>query len=766
MKIFRNKQHPHRLSTLASLTVGVALLVSMPAFAQRTTGPGTSSGATSDTNSNTRGGPVDLLATITASGTDNSSANANAAAAPVIGSIDEAIEAISDDSGSDADTTGDAVAPASATLTVNDSPSTPSTQAVTETASDTVSETASGTASDSVAGDDGTATATVSLTRGTVVTSFGVADIGLEPSGEDAASLTTTIWRGTPVDRAILLLDSDKVVGPSPALSMLAQRIVAHRAVPPVGAADNADTLVTARLDWLASAGRSEALEDLVDQLPNDAPWLEWKQWLVETQLMSRRDDEACRNVMYQVSRTFDPFWHKAKVICNAARGDVAGAQFAADILKAMGVDDAAFSALVTTLLSGTAPGDFDPALLEPLHIVLMDAAHTAIDTDGLAALSEGSVQTAVGLRYLDPEARLVSTWRALDRGLITHEKAAKLWRSAKITPDGLELALTRHRSQPSALTRALGWRALDADKSPRRLAFVAAMMDADIASGAGQMMAPLYAELAREALEFEGAAEALAADEALAGKLGMLVSIAGPAALPDALATPDVRAWGGLLGLAAGTRTADIAPFDTLQMWHLLPLVEQAAASGASDGVSRDWIALAMPNRSSPASYLSISPLMLRALEQAAGSGSVAETVLLAHRIVGTVGLAEMHPSDAARIVAALSAADQQDTARALAAEVASAHLMAAMQSVEITLPPRAEPVATPGDSPIDGDTPVTDTPVTGTPVTGSAVTDTTVTGSIADTDDVAASDAPDAEAGTETDTDTGLQQDANADN
>ena len=114
------------------------------------------------------------------------------------------------------------------------------------------------------------------------------------------------------------------------------------------------------------------------------------------------------------------------------------------------------------------------------------------------------------------------------------------------------------------------------------------------------------------------------------------------------------------------------------------------------------------------------------------------------------------MHPSDAARIVAALSAADQQDTARALAAEVASAHLMAAMQSVEITLPPRAEPVATPGDNPIDGDT----------PVTGSAVTDTTVTGSIADTDDVAASDAPDAEAGTETDTDTGLQQDANADN
>jgi len=766
MKISRNKLYPHGVARLTGLTMGLVMLACAPAGAQRVTEAGINAG------------PVDLLATIApADNADNSSLST-----PTVGSIDDAIKSVLDES-APAEGAGNAAAapaPATATLTTTETGATPSTLTTTQPATQPVPQPASQGVTETLAeaapADEGTASASVSLTRGTVVTSFGVANIGLEPSGDDAAGLTTTIWRGTPVDRAILLLDSKAAVGASPALSTLAQRIVAHRAVPPVGADANAGPLVAARLAWLASAGRSEALEDLVGQLPDEEPWLQWKQWLVETQLMSRRDDEACRTVMYQVSRTFEPFWHKAKVICSAAMGDTAGAQFAADILKAMGVDDAAFSALVSTLLDGTDAGEFDPALLEPLHIVLMDAAHTAIDTDGLSALAEGSVQTAVGLRYLDPEARLVSTWRALDRGLIAHEKAGKLWRSAKITPDDIDLALARHRSQPSALTRALGWRALDAERSSRRLAFVAAMMDADIASGAGLMMAPLYAELAREALAFDGAAEVLATDPALAAKLGMLVSIGGSGDLPDMLSTPEVRAWKDLLGLAAGAEAADIAPLDLLQMWHLLPLVEQASLTGTGAGTDRDWIGLAMPADAAPVSYLSVSPLMLRALRQAAESGSVAETVLLAHRIVGNLDLAEMHPADAAGIVAALMAVGQQDTARALSVEVAAAHLMAAMRSVEIALPPRLDlaAAATGAEENTEENTgEKTEENIgdnTGEDITAGDATDT---GNAVEATDAANSDdaanADDANSGTDagsaTQAATGAQQDANAD-
>ena len=264
---------------------------------------------------------------------------------------------------------------------------------------------------------DGNAASTGASLQKSSAPVFGIANIGVETE----TGLSATIWRNTTADRAARLLDGDAVLGSSPALSSLAHDVVAQRAVPARRRGGQRRCAGHRGLDWMAASGRSQTLETLVGQLP-DEPWLEWKQWLVETQLMARRDDEACRTVMYQVSRTFEPFWHKAKVICSAAMGDAAGAQFAADILSAMGVDDAVFSALVAKLLNDTDPGPIDPSLLKPLHIVLMDAAHD-IDATSLGALADASVQTAVGLRYLDADARRPP--EALDRGLVDHRRAA-----------------------------------------------------------------------------------------------------------------------------------------------------------------------------------------------------------------------------------------------------------------------------------------------------------------------------------------------------
>ena len=322
---------------------------------------------------------------------------------------------------------------------------------------------------------------------------FRAGDIGIEAEIGVDDGLTATMWRGTASDMAILLLDTDAIIGSSPSLSNLANRVVARRAVRPEGTAALDRSLLASRLEWLSSAGRSDELAVMIDQLPNDSPWLEWKQWLVTTQLMMRRDDDACRNVMYQVGglssrsgtrqRSFAP---PPRAMLRARVSRLTSCLRPGSMIPSSPVLSASSLAM--------ASGPIDPALIEPLHIVLMDAAHHDIDVDGLAALPDGSIQTAVELRYLDPEARLVSTWKALSHGLIDHEKAAKLWRSAKIEPDAARLALARHQSQPSALTRALVWRALDAEKTADRLPLLAAAMDADIADGAGLMMAPLYA--------------------------------------------------------------------------------------------------------------------------------------------------------------------------------------------------------------------------------------------------------------------------------
>ena len=686
----------------AGAGIGLMALLALPAAAQQY--PSTAPGSNSDPQQQ---GPVDLLATIQ----DNTSAAASGEGSdditfsldnsatlqgltpviPTINSIDEAVEAVTElpvqmvpatsqptsavslipQSDNETASAADAAVTAADNADVN-----VGENATAVTLPATLS--AAGLAS-TAAGDDALAdNSTVEASGGSVVSlqkraapRFGVAAIGVE----SRSGLNATIWRNTSADRAAMLLDSEMAMGASPSLSALAHDVVAQRAVPPVGGEAMADDLVAARLEWLAAAGRSQTLENIVNQLPNDPPWLGWKQWLVETQLMSRRDEDACRTVMYQVSRTFEPFWHKAKVICSAATGDVAGAQFAADILTAMGVDDPVFTALVAQLLTDRDPGPIDPSLLEPLHVVLMDAAHAAIDVDGLAALSNGSVETAVGLRYLDADARLVSTWRALDRGLVDHGKAAKLWRSAKSEPDVAALALARHQSQPSPLTRALVWRALDNDKTVLRLPMITQALDADIASGAGLMMAPLYAELSREGLGFDGASQALAADPVLAARMAMLMGVGDADALPAPLDNDISQAVRGLLLMAAGGE-ADMASLAALDLWHLLPLV-----AGQGETVAdTSWLDLAMPEMA-PASFLSLSPPMLRALEQAAAEDRVAEAVLLAHRMVGTLDLSTIHPSDVARIATVLNQIGQSAVAAAFAGEVATAHILAAMR-------------------------------------------------------------------------------------
>ena len=681
MTNFPDKSRSGRWSRHAGAIAGLALLVSAPAVAQQYSADAADQA------------PVDLLATIQ----DNRSSNtdditygaADNASSGSITSIDDAVNSVTQLPVLEVPATSEPTQSTTLIETADDN-TTGDTAADSDGSSAAGADIATAPASQGVTGDAGLAESSQSGSQAGAGASlqkssapvFGIANIGVETE----AGLNVTIWRDTMADRVARLLDNDEVLGSSPALSALAHDVVAHRAVPPAGAAENADALVAARLDWMAASGRSQMLESLVGQLPDEEPWLGWKQWLVETQLMARRDDEACRTVMYQVSRTFEPFWHKAKVICSAAMGDAAGARFAADILSAMGVDDAVFSALVANLLDGTDPGPIDPSLLEPLHIVLMDAAHSDIDAAALGALSDASAQTAVGLRYLDADARLVSTWRALDRGLVDHGKAAKLWRSAKFTADQVQLAAARHQSQPSALTRALVWRALDREQSIARLPMISAAMDADIASGAGLMMAPLYAELVRQSLGLEGAADALAADPALAARMALLLGVGDTVDLPPQLDTDTARAARDLLAMVGGG-AADVAPLDRFGLWHLLPLIELDTPMDAVMNAGDDWLELASPDVVAPVSFLSVSPVMLRAMEQAAGDGRVAETVLLAHRVVGALDLAAMHPADAARVARALDKVGQPATARAFAGDVVKAHLLVVMRnSGEVT--------------------------------------------------------------------------------
>ncbi|MEC8516919.1 MAG: hypothetical protein VXY86_10310, partial [Pseudomonadota bacterium] len=201
-----------KASRLAALLLSSSMIVTAPAMAQESgTAPS--------------GGQIDLLATVQ----DNASMGATSG----ISSIDEAVATVSDsvevEEAAPAQLAGDAVA------------SEPEDNATAPTAAPAASLSVS------------SSTAVVNLDAGNAP-AFRAGDIGIEAEIGIDDGLTATMWRGTASDMAILLLDTDAIIGSSPSLSKLASRVVSRRAVRPEGTPALDRTLLASRLDWLSSA--------------------------------------------------------------------------------------------------------------------------------------------------------------------------------------------------------------------------------------------------------------------------------------------------------------------------------------------------------------------------------------------------------------------------------------------------------------------------------------------------------------------------------
>ena len=530
-------------------------------------------------------------------------------------------------------------------------------------------------AADNSLADTSAAYAQVNLGR-RKISEVGLAAIGVGDGDANDRGLDSMIWRGTSASDAVFLLEKAAVVSHSQALTNLSYRVVAKQSVPPSGANLVAGELVAARLAWLARAGRSHDLAVLANQLPDSPRWASWKRWLVEHELMMRNDAVACGIVDAQVAATMEPFWHKANVICHAVKGNVAGARFAADILAANGVEDPVFFALTNEMLTGVPAENIDPNTLDTMHIVLMDVVNRSIPLESLAVLPSQMAQSVVQLKFLGADARMVSTFDGLSRGLIDHNQVSKLWRNAGPVDGDPQLALAQLDGEATALTTAMAWRAIDADTSPQRLARIAAAMRAEIADGNGALMLPLYAELiADEISDANAAADMRFNEDGVAPKISMLLAIAKPddITLIEGFTDNDdaLRAANLMKMIDRGELQAGVVR--ELDMWPLVPVL-QAAGAVMPD---QDWLVLAKDAALTLRPFISLSPIVLAAVTHAADNRRVAETILLTNWLLQTGPLETINPEDLAKLVTALRNIGQEDVAKALSKEILRAHLL-----------------------------------------------------------------------------------------
>ena len=107
--------------------------------------------------------------------------------------------------------------------------------------------------------------------------------------------------------------------------------------------------------------------------------------------------------------------------------------------------------------------------------------------------------------------------------------------------------------------------------------------------------------------------------------------------------------------------------------MWPLLPVL-QAAGAVMPD---QDWLVLAKDTALTQRSFVSLSPIVLAAVTQAADNRRVAETILLTNWLLQTGPLETINPEDIAKLVTALRVIGQEHVAKELSKEILRAHLL-----------------------------------------------------------------------------------------
>lgn len=529
------------------------------------------------------------------------------------------------------------------------------------------------------------------------MTRVDVKDVGLASIGVGNQTIVTfdrldnRLWRGVDLERALMLIEDAPVPTASVALRDMSYHVIARQGVPPKGAAQNPAALLTARLTYLAKAGRSDAIAAIISQLPKDDVWQEWHIWKLFYDLMRREDQDACAVAQEMASSSLDPLWQKTNLMCQILTGDSTRAAFSADVLKASGlIDDAFYFDLIDLLLGRKSAVDVPDQNVDLTHIILMDAAHVNISADHLAGLDSSYYEAANVLRYLTAEARQLLGLSNLRSGLTDQDQALALFVASAREDDTPLKAMSRRlegtqdlssdsasvqlyvalREQLSAATE------LSSDQALELAELIIQALRLEVADGQGALWLRFYAPLlsqAMRAVDMPNVSQQLQSDYASIATL----SVQDLSPLPtDGRVVVNADVMRIALDQSADPKER-LAALLRLELGHLAPLLESPTQAGFASDV--DWLSVFRTANAKPAgSYARLSQEGLYALADSVQKGQRAEAVIISAMLLETVALSEVSPADVSYMAKLLDQANLPKTASALRAEVLLDAMMA----------------------------------------------------------------------------------------
>jgi hypothetical protein len=546
---------------------------------------------------------------------------------------------------------------------------------------------------DQVLKDTGFATPAVSVGLRNL-SGVGLVTTGIADWQQREMPFSTLLWSGSKPHHIHYLYEMSEPYGASKTINALVYSAIIRKSAPPIGVAGNSElahSLVVDRIEWLARAGHSDALADLVRKLPeDDQSWDEWQRWLGAYDLLSYNDAVTCSKADKKVSQDFDAFWLKVQIVCKIIDGAYEDALFLAELMSTSGEEDPLFFALLENFHSAQSSNlELGQSSLTPLHLSLMDLAEAPIEWHQVSELPSSMMQASNLIKNTTREARLAFAMKqilqqsesafeasALIRSLYDAERPIETAFSILQNTNG-ELRLIASAEIYAALAGSMFQAEVQQDYD---LLFLSAFKE-EVKFGNGPALLPFYADLAKTRLTADGLPLIAPELKPQFEKMVLLHELTNTPAQDTGISSQDTSISSmemDKLFLLMNASMADKPSIDVLKEFdlaHLLPVFDQALMIQTP----LSWIELASTNVEKPnaSESLELEPVLRNALIEASKNRRTAETILIISAMFEKYKLIHISANDLALVVRSLQEIGFDGSVDDLIKEIVTAHLI-----------------------------------------------------------------------------------------
>ena len=546
---------------------------------------------------------------------------------------------------------------------------------------------------DQVLKDTGFATPAVSVGLRNL-SGVGLVTTGIADWQQREMPFSTLLWSGSKPHHIHYLYEMSEPYGASKTINALVYSAIIRKSTPPIGVAGNSElahSLVVDRIEWLARAGHSDALADLIRKLPeDDQSWDEWQRWLGAYDLLSYNDAVTCSKADKKVSQDFDAFWLKVQIVCKIIDGAYEDALFLAELMSTSGEEDPLFFALLENFHSAQSSNlELGQSSLTPLHLSLMDLAEAPIEWHQVSELPSSMMQASNLIKNTTREARLAFAMKqilqqsesafeasALIRSLYDAERPIETAFSILQNTNG-ELRLIASAEIYAALAGSMFQAEVQQDYD---LLFLSAFKE-EVKFGNGPALLPFYADLAKTRLTADGLPLIAPELKPQFEKMVLLHELTNTPAQDTGISSQDISISSmemDKLFLLMNASMADKPSIDVLKEFdlaHLLPVFDQALMIQTP----LSWIELASTNVEKPnaSESLELEPVLRNALIEASKNRRTAETILIISAMFEKYKLIHISANDLALVVRSLQEIGFDGSVDDLIKEIVTAHLI-----------------------------------------------------------------------------------------